>query len=84
VGGIVASCGALCLAELAAAYPKTGGIYIFLRRAYGPSVSFLFSWAKFLIMRPGTLAILSLAGLLVHSGCSQQPEPWVKATGSRL
>ena len=61
VGAIVASCGALCLAELAAAYPKTGGIYVFLRKAYGPSVSFLYSWAKFLIMRPGTLAILVIA-----------------------
>lgn len=61
IGAFIASCGALCLAELAAAYPKTGGIYIFLRLAYGPAAGFLYSWAKFLIMRPGTLAILALA-----------------------
>ena len=61
VGAAVASCGALCLAELAAAYPETGGIYVFLRRAYGPLVGFLYSWAKFLIMRVGTFAILSVA-----------------------
>lgn len=61
VGAAVASCGALCLAELAAAYPQTGGMYVFLRRAYGPLVGFLYSWAKFLIMRIGTLAILSVA-----------------------
>jgi len=61
VGAAVASCGALCLAELAAAYPQTGGMYVFLRRAYGPLVGFLYSWAKFLIMRVGTLAILSVA-----------------------
>ena len=61
VGAAVASCGALCLAELAAAYPQTGGIYVFLRRAYGPLVGFLYSWAKFLIMRVGTFAIFSVA-----------------------
>ena len=61
VGAVVASCGALCLAELAAAYPQTGGIYVFLHRAYGPFIAFLYSWAKFLITRPGSLAILALA-----------------------
>lgn len=61
VGAAVASCGALCLAELAAAYPQTGGIYVFLRRAYGPFVAFLYSWAKFLIMRPGSLGIMTVA-----------------------
>jgi len=61
VGVAIASCGALSLAELAAAYPQAGGIYVFLRRAYGPLIGFLYSWAKFLIMRIGTLAILSVA-----------------------
>jgi len=59
-GAVVASCGSLCLAELAAAYPQTGGIYVFLRRAYGPFVAFLYSWAKLLITRPGSFAILAL------------------------
>jgi APA family basic amino acid/polyamine antiporter len=83
VGALVASCGALCLAELAAAYPKTGGIYIFLRRAYGPSVSFLYSWAKFLIMRPGTLAIMAVAFAVWSMdflGLDGQAYPWVKKT----
>ena len=61
IGAAVASCGALCLAELAAAYPQTGGIYVFLRRAYGPFTAFLYSWAKFLIMRVGVFAILCVA-----------------------
>ena len=83
VGAIIASSGALCLAELAAAYPKTGGIYIFLRRAYGPSVSFLYSWAKFLIMRPGTLAIMAVAfavWFMDFLGMDGQAYPWVKKT----
>jgi len=61
IGAAVASCGALCLAELAAAYPQTGGIYVYLRRAYGPFVAFLYSWAKFLIMRPGSFGIMVVA-----------------------
>jgi len=81
VGAFVASCGALCLAELAAAYPKTGGIYIFLRRAYGPSVSFLYSWSKFLIMRPGTLAIMTVAFVVWSMdffGVDPAQYPWMK------
>ncbi len=61
IGAAIASCGALSLAELAAAYPQTGGVYVFLRRAYGPFVGFLYSWAKVLIMRVGTLGILAVA-----------------------
>ena len=61
VGAAVAACGALCLAELAAAYPETGGIYVFLRRAFGAPVAFLYSWAEIPIMRAGSLAILVVA-----------------------
>jgi len=80
VGAMVASCGALSLAELASAYPQTGGIYVFLRRAYGPPVAFLYSWAKFLIMRPGTLAILVLAfsGFFIEFfGIDTKSLPWI-------
>jgi len=81
IGAMIASCGALCVAELAAAYPQTGGIYVFLRRAYGSSVAFLYSWAKFLIMRPGTLAILVLAfsGFFIDFfGIDIESRPWIK------
>jgi len=61
VGAAIATCGSLSLAELAATYPQTGGIYVFLRRAYGAFVGFLYSWAKVLIMRVGTFAILAVA-----------------------
>jgi APA family basic amino acid/polyamine antiporter len=60
-GSAIATCGALCLAELAAAYPETGGVYVFLRRAFGTPVAFLYAWAKFLVMRVGSLAIPALA-----------------------
>jgi APA family basic amino acid/polyamine antiporter len=49
VGGIVALCGALTIAELAAALPASGGEYIYLYEAYGPAVAFLSGWVSFMI-----------------------------------
>ncbi len=45
-GGILALCGALTLAEVAGAYPNTGGIFDFIRRAWGRLAAFLFGWAE--------------------------------------
>jgi basic amino acid/polyamine antiporter, APA family len=61
VGGLMSMFGALSLAELAAAHPETGGLYVYLREAYGPLVGFLFGWALLLIIDTGTIATLSLA-----------------------
>src|SRR5688572_32914071 len=46
VGALVALFGALTLAELAVLYPRSGGIYVFLREAYGPLPAFLFGWTE--------------------------------------
>src|SRR5207253_1118237 len=46
VGGIVTLCGALSLAELAAALPETGGFYAYLREGWGRLVGFLFGWSQ--------------------------------------
>ncbi|MFW6161975.1 MAG: amino acid permease [Planctomycetota bacterium] len=80
VGAVIAACGALSLAELAAAYPETGGIYVFLHRAFGPAVAFLYAWAKFLIMRPGSFAILAIAFAsfsLQLFGAAADAHPWL-------
>jgi len=61
VGGLMCVFGALSLAELAAAFTETGGIYVYLREAYGPLVGFLFGWALLLVIDTGTIATLSLA-----------------------
>jgi amino acid transporter len=45
-GGLLALIGALCYAELATTYPRSGGDYVYLTRAYGPAVGFLFGWAQ--------------------------------------
>src|SRR4029078_6221017 len=49
VGGVIAACGALTLAELSAALPHTGGDYVYLYEAYGPLAAFLSGWVSFLI-----------------------------------
>ncbi len=49
VGGVTAMCGALTLAELSAAIPRTGGDYVYLYEAYGPLPAFLSGWVSFLI-----------------------------------
>lgn len=56
VGGILAVCGALSLAELAAMLPESGGDYVFLREAYGPLAGFLSGWVSFLIGFGGPIA----------------------------
>ena len=46
LGGILSLIGALCYAELATAYPRTGGDYVYLTEAFGPCAGFLFGWAQ--------------------------------------
>jgi amino acid transporter len=58
-GGAMALVGALCYAELAGAYPRDGGEYVFLTRAYGPRTGFLYAWAWFWVVRPGNLGAMA-------------------------
>jgi APA family basic amino acid/polyamine antiporter len=60
-GGILSFCGALAYAELGAAFPKAGGIYVFLREAYGPLLAFLYGWCTFFVMQCGSIATLASA-----------------------
>ena len=57
VGAVVALCGALALAEVAALFPRAGGIYVYLREAYGPLTAFLFGWVYLIIIPTGAGAI---------------------------
>lgn len=61
IGGIIALVGSFCLSELAATYPETGGTYIYFRKAFGPFIAFEYAWAKFFIMRVGSLSIQTMA-----------------------
>ena len=57
VGALVALCGALSLAEVAALFPRAGGMYVYLREAYGPLTAFLFGWLYLIIIPTGAGAI---------------------------
>jgi APA family basic amino acid/polyamine antiporter len=61
LGGVLSFFGALCLAELGAAFPQAGGMYVYLREAYGPLIAFLFGWTLFLVIDSGAIAALSMA-----------------------
>jgi APA family basic amino acid/polyamine antiporter len=67
VMGAMALTGALCYGELAARFPEAGGGYVYLRRAFGPAVAFLYGWKCLLVMDPGITAALA-AGLASYVG----------------
>ena len=58
LGGVLALCGAFCVAELAAALPQAGGEYIYLREAYGPMPAFLSGWTSFILGFSAPLAVV--------------------------
>jgi amino acid transporter len=58
-GGVISFMGALCYAELATAYPHTGGDYHYLTRAFGKNVGFLFVWSRMTVIQPGSIAMLA-------------------------
>ncbi|MES1241545.1 MAG: APC family permease [Acidobacteriota bacterium] len=60
-GGLLTLAGALTYGELGAMYPQAGGMYHYLREAYGPLWGFLFGWASFLVIMSGGLAALGVA-----------------------
>lgn len=58
-GGLLALCGALTLAEAASAFPRTGGMYVFIREGWGVLPAFLFGWAELLIIRAAALGAVA-------------------------
>lgn len=59
VGGLLALCGSLTLAEVASGRPATGGIYVYLRDGFGRLTAFLFGWAELLIIRAAALGAIA-------------------------
>jgi len=58
-GGAFALCGALTVAELAAAFPRSGGPYVYLREAWGRLPAFLYGWAELTIIRAAALGAIA-------------------------
>lgn len=61
VGGIITLASALTIAELAAAIPKTGGLYVYLEELYGEVWGFLLGWVQTVISYPASAAALAIA-----------------------
>src|SRR5438046_1984053 len=61
LAGLLTITGALCCSELATMMPRAGGVYVFLREAYGTSIGFLYGWTLFLVIQTGTIAAVAIA-----------------------
>ena len=59
VSGVLTLFGALIAAELASAYPRAGGVYVFLREAFSPALGFLWGWAMLWTMHTGIIAAIA-------------------------
>jgi len=60
VAGVLTFFGALVCAELSSAFPRTGGVYVFLKEAWSPGVAFLWGWAMLWSMHSGIVAAIAV------------------------
>lgn len=58
-GGLLSLVGALCYAELATTYPRSGGDYVYLTRAYGRMAGFLFGWSQLAVLMTGSIGMMA-------------------------
>lgn len=60
IGGVLSITGGLTYAEMGAMFPRSGGVYVFLREAYGPLPAFLYGWASLLVLISGSTAAVAV------------------------
>lgn len=60
LGGLVAVAGALSYSELSTMMPRSGGMYVYLRQAFGKPWAFLFGWTQLLVLRPASYGAISI------------------------
>ena len=61
IAGVLSLLGALTYAELGAMRPEAGGLYAYIRDAFGPLPAFLYGWSSFLVISSGSIAALAVA-----------------------
>lgn len=66
-GGGLALVGALCFAEMASAYPRSGGEYVYLTRAFGSWLGFVYAWAQLVLIRPASIGAVAYI-FAIHAG----------------
>jgi amino acid transporter len=59
LGGVLSLVGALCYAELASTYPRSGGDYVYLSRAFGAWCGFLFGWAQLAVIITSSIGMMA-------------------------
>lgn len=59
LGGVLSICGSLVIAELAVTHPRTGGLYVFIREAFGDNLGFVFGWANLWVIKPTVIASIT-------------------------
>ncbi len=83
VGGLMALCGALTIAELATALPHAGGDYIFVREGFGRGAGFVAGWATFVVGFCGPTAVIAITAATHLTGPFNLPG-WVVPAGATL
>ena len=58
IGGVLSLLGALTYGELGAMQPEAGGLYVYIRDAFGPLPAFLYGWSLFFVIGSGSVATL--------------------------
>ncbi|MCC6417892.1 MAG: amino acid permease [Gemmataceae bacterium] len=76
LGGVLAFIGALCYAELATAYPRLGGDYNYLTRAYGPLSGYLFGWAQLAVVQTASVGMMASAFADYTHGLATSTKWW--------
>ncbi|MDQ3015131.1 MAG: amino acid permease [Bacteroidota bacterium] len=76
IGGVVTITGALSFGELASRHPGTGGVYVYLKEAYGDLVAFLYGWCILTVITSGAIAALCLAFARYFSILFHTPAAW--------
>src|SRR5256885_444264 len=82
LGGLLALCGALTYAELAALFPRSGGVYVYIREGFGRLPAFLFGWSELVLIRAsalGGIATPSAEYLLRSLGFAPTVQPYAGA-----
>lgn len=59
-GGVFALCGALSLSEVASVYPRTGGVFVFIKEGFGRLPAFLFGWAEITVIRAAAVGAIAI------------------------
>lgn len=60
IGGVVTLAGALAIAELAAAFPRSGGIFAYILEGFGPFWAFLYGWAELTVIRAAAIGGIAM------------------------